>query len=149
MNYKRRNAVARGLLRQYNLGVAMATNHGTMGHFAHLRSGKLIAAKPTLVTIIHEVPHNWSVFMAAICRDDKGTNYMKSEIAFMPEPLKYMDMTDFLNEEHHILLREANPSHLIGAAWVACPWGADIDNEVAANVFTALDAWEDVSAELV
>lgn len=66
---------------------------------------------------------------------------MKTEQVSVPHVIYQRDLAAALTDMHGELCKGCNPNHLVGAAWIANPKGADIDEGFAAKVFEKLGAW--------
>lgn len=85
-------------------------------------------------------PHKWSCYIAAFGRTAVD-EYMKSEVLTVPSRY-YQDDLAPLFEEYHTRLVESVPEHhRCAVGWIADPFGGDISEKEAGEIFTKLEAW--------
>jgi hypothetical protein len=141
MSMKRTHRLARAIVGRYKVAVAFATGGDGLCHLIHSRTGKQLRADSNLITAIENVPHRWSILIAALCRKSTGEEYMQTKQITVPHVIYQRDIAGALSDMHDELCRQCNPNHLIGAAWMANPTGVDIDDSAAAKVFESLGGW--------
>lgn len=138
---KRHAAYARALLKKLNAVVVWVAgqNDGAV-RLVNLRHGHEIPVVKELVGAIADVPHDWSVLCVALGRRQDGQEYIQTVPVSAPRCFQDQ-IADELNNVHMDLIRQMNPNHRAGIAWIACPWGADISDSVAAGLLENLGAW--------
>lgn len=57
-------------------------------------------------------------------------------------------ISDQLEQIHRQIIADLNPNHLCGTGWIACPYGADITEEQAGQLFDRLGGWGHEKLEL-
>ena len=86
-------------------------------------------------------PHTWGNNLYAIGLDG-NTKYFKS-VFIKAEARYFQDELSSVFEKHHAsLLRDMNPNHLIGVAWLASPKGEEVGDAEAADILSKIGAWE-------
>lgn len=129
-------AILKGTAVMYTTGVEVCSLVSTS-------NGDRLSVTPITRKAITEYRHKWKVFMAVFCRDQLGKEYIRSGIADPKGEYLHTELLDALNDEHQKLIKEANPKHIIGAGWLACPDGAEIEDDKACEIFTkSSDIWE-------
>lgn len=85
-------------------------------------------------------PHKWSCYIAVFGRTAID-EYMKSEVLTVPSKYYQEDLAPIF-EEHHLKLMQSVPDHhRCAVGWIADPFGGDISEQEAGNIFTKLEAW--------
>lgn len=79
--------------------------------------------------------HNWTVYCAILCRDNHCNNYTKAEELYFETPVLQSEIQDYLTDYHIDLLRQQNQQHVLGIAWIACPYNISMDEEFAYDIF--------------
>lgn len=82
--------------------------------------------------------HTWTVYCAILCRDNNRNNYVKADELHFCRPVLQTDIQEFLTDYHIKLLNQQNENHVIGIAWIACPYEIELDEEYAYNIFEML-----------
>ena len=98
-------------------------------------------ARKALVDAVCDIPHHWTIYLAAIHRGQGGECYMKStEVALQGVYLaKHLES---VLEEHCAKLRaRCNPNHLQSMAWIATPYDLTLDEAHAGHIFEMFGAW--------
>lgn len=99
----------------------------------------LIQPNDTLVAAISR-PHKWSCFIAAFGRTPLD-EYFKSESIITPAKYYQEDLAPIF-EAHHAELIKRIPEHqLCGVGWIADPFGGDLSEHQAGEIFSKLEAW--------
>lgn len=138
---KRHAAYSRALLHRLSAVVVwIAGQHQNACVLVSLKTGKLITMGPELAGAIADVQHDWSVFCAAFGRRQDGEEYMKAELVEAPRCYQ-SQISDQLHEIHVGIMNGMNPAHRCGLGWIACPWGADLDEAQCGELFDKLGAW--------
>lgn len=134
----------------------LRSNHVAVLDIEHLELQVLVDwKKPAAITCnrrvavvdaITEMPHRWSLYLAALCRDQHGMPYMKSmEIA--PQGIYKAAQLEEVTEAYCVELKAGcNPNHLIGLAWLAIPAEVTLTEAQAERVFDAFGAWSQAAA---
>lgn len=79
--------------------------------------------------------HNWTVYCAVLCRDSHGNQYTKADELYFHTPVLQSEIQDHLTDHHIKLLNNQNQKHVLGIAWIACPYDISIDEEFAYDIF--------------
>jgi len=145
---KRHATYSRALLRKLNAMVAwVAGQNENACVLVSIKTGKKITMMPELERAISEVQHDWSIYCAAFGRRHDGEEYMMSSIVHAPRCYQ-SQISDQLGEIHTGILRGMNPHHRVGLGWIACPWGGDISEKAAGELFDALGGWSAKRADI-
>ena len=95
-----------------------------------------------LLSALLDVPQHWSVYMAALLRDNQGRDYVQSIEINLKNKMTQAGLTTDINDMHHELLNETNPRHFVNVGWIASPARLDIDDEQASDIMTKLGGWD-------
>lgn len=101
-----------------------------------------VRVTPDLDLLVHGIRWPWTVYIAAFCRDQAGTEYIKAEEIAVAGEYLYSELADLLNDQHFALLETVNRQHLCGVGWIAAPRRCVFDEAQAADVFGQLGAFE-------
>lgn len=97
--------------------------------------------REAVATAVTEMPHRWSLYLAALCRDQLGTAYMKS-VEIAPQGIyKAAQLAEAVETYCVELKAGCNPYHFIGLAWLAIPTEITLTEAQAERVFDAFGAW--------
>lgn len=144
---KRYERQAMAVLRDFKLCTAFCTANGS----SIVDYKRMCVVKPTttLCNMFEDVAYEWGVTIAAICRDESGEEYIKSEHHKFTDRVRQAEVVEYLNEKHQKLLQSCNSKHMVGAGWVANPLGDELGEQLCTKIFSLLGAWSDLRAELV
>lgn len=133
----------KALLRLHRVAVVTIDPSGRQG-LIDWSTRNNIAPGRTIAEAVCEIAHNWTIYLAAFCIDDKGDKYIKPlEIA--PEGIYVSDdLTDVIKHYYGELRASCNPKHMIGSGWVANPSGKSLTEHEAMMIFEAVGAWNQV-----
>lgn len=88
-----------------------------------------------------DIAHPWCIYLAALCRDQFGTRYMKSE-EVAPQGVYLAHQLDEVIEAYSVELRKrCNPNQLQAMAWIAIPDDVTLSEAQAAHIFETFGAW--------
>lgn len=133
----------RAMVKQYHLGILYSYNHKQLSHLINIRNGNQVSATPLIIDALRSITYNWSVLIAALCVDDNGREYIKSEQVDAKEPYLQSDLMEVLDMQHRALLMNCNQNHLINAVWLATPYEHDWDESHAAKLLSDFGAWDE------
>ena len=146
--HKRHALYSRALLKQLNSAVVwIAGQRNNACVLANMKTGDLIPIGKELQGAIADVAHDWSVYCAVFGRRQDGEEYMRGVQVDAPRCYQH-HIADQLNEIHMREFESMNPNHRVGLGWIACPWGADISEEMAGRLFDRLGAWDNEKLEV-
>ena len=94
-----------------------------------------------LLAALLDVPQCWSVYLAALLRDNQGRDYVQSIEINLKNRMTQAGLTTDINDLHHGLISETNPSHFVNVGWIASPARLDINDEQASEIMTKLGGW--------
>lgn len=106
-----------------------------------LKQKKLISVDKKIAVALAEQPFEWSILIAVICRDQNGTEYIKSELIASNQKYFQHELISFLAEKHQKLIQSVNRTHVIGVGWLASPEGRDWEEDQAGQIFEQLGAF--------
>jgi|GEM_PF-661780 len=132
----------RSLLRANYVAVVNIDPSGWQG-MVNWKSGKRIAAGQALADAICDVPHRWSIYLAALCIDQNGQRFMKSAEA-APDGIYLAEhLTDVIEACYRDLCSTCNPQHLVASGWIAIPNTVSLTEAQADRIFDLVGAWPD------
>lgn len=104
------------------------------------RNCRRIASRK-IVEAICDIPHQWTIFISAMCIDQAGMRYIKS-LEVVPQG-NYLaaHLAGVIEAQFQALKQDCNPQHLIGSAWIAIPNQVELEEEQASRIFDAVGAW--------
>jgi hypothetical protein len=99
-----------------------------------------------VVDAIFDVSHRWTIYISCMCIRQDGSEYLKSvEIAPVGMYLA-AQLTEAIEHYYTELRDSCNPKHLVAYGWIAIPTAVSLDESLAAKVFAAAGAWNQVKA---
>jgi len=98
-------------------------------------------ARYALVDAVCDIPHHWTVFIAGICRNQLGEQYIKPTEVALPNANLAKNLGDVIQTYSDEQRAKCPPHHLIGMAWIATPYDLTLDEAHAYRVFETLGAW--------
>ncbi|MGN2430297.1 hypothetical protein [Pseudomonas syringae] len=100
----------------------------------------------TIANALFDFSYRWAIYISAMCRDERGAEYVKS-VEISPEGLHKVDRLTDAVEHYYLELRgTCNQNHLVASGWIAIPAEVSLDEEQAAQLFYAAGAWHQVKA---
>lgn len=132
----------RAFMKQHRVAVLYSYEPNQLSHVINDRTGQRFQATPKIVDAIENTAYKWSVFLGALCRDEKGEDYMKCLQVDTPDYYLHRELQDVLQEHHKKLLNGCNQNHLINAVWLGSPYGKDWLESEAAYLFDKFGAWD-------
>ena len=100
----------------------------------------LIKPNALLTASITTRPHKWSCFIAAFGRT-QFDEYMKSESIITPSKFYQEDLAPIFEMHHQELIKRVPEHQLCGVGWIADPFGGDLSEKRAGEIFAMLEAW--------
>ncbi|MCY1306090.1 hypothetical protein D9M70_559250 [compost metagenome] len=107
------------------------------------KNAALITSKSrrTIVDAVCDIPHHWSIYLAALCRTEAGEFYMKP-IEVAPLGAHLAKDLEYVIEPYSVELRDkCNPKHYLGIAWIAIPDDVSLNEAQADRIFDVVGAW--------
>lgn len=99
-----------------------------------------------VASAIFEVAHTWTIYISAMCIDQRGGEYVKS-VEIAPQGMYKVDQLADAIEHCYLELRSScNQQHLVASGWIAIPTVVSLDEPQAAMLFTKAGAWNQVKA---
>lgn len=132
---------SRSVLRQHHIAVVNIDPAGKQG-LINWHNCKSVAKGRHIADAICDIAHHWTIYLAALCVDQFGQQYIKAtEIA--PQGV-YLSahLTDVIETTYKDLLKTCNPLHIVGSGWIAIPDRVSLDEEQAARIFEAVGGWD-------
>jgi hypothetical protein len=139
--FKRRLSATIALLRKSNVVVVDISPSDTQGLMNWQRCQPIHTTRQ-LVDGVCDLPHNWTVFIAAFCQSQLGERYMKADEIVPQGCYRSEQINDSITLHHEALIATCNPAHVIGYGWIASPVGQSLDENQAARVFESLGCWD-------
>lgn len=137
--HKNLQTTARAILKNTAIGFVTGTSACQL---IDLKQKKFIPVTSNKFTLVSQLRHPWSVFIAGIGLDDQNNYYMKANEVSVTTPSFQSDMVDSLNNEHKALLANFNRKHLISAGWLATPYAMQWSESKAFELLELLGALE-------
>ncbi|WP_417312411.1 hypothetical protein [Ectopseudomonas khazarica] len=142
-NHKARLATYyRAMLRKHHVAV-LDIDHLELQTLIDWKKPAAITSNSRLAIVeaVTEIPHRWSIYLAALSRDQRGEAYMKS-VEVAPQGNYNAEQIRDVIEAYCVELKAAsNPNHFIGLAWIAIPAEVTLTEAQAERVFDAFGAW--------
>lgn len=88
--------------------------------------------------------YSWTVYISVLCRDQLGTQYIKSEEIALASICRAEQLTEVLEHFCTKLRDGCNRRHIVGSAWIANPCGVSLSEEQAAHIYDVTGAWAHV-----
>lgn len=85
-------------------------------------------------------PHQWSCFIAAFGRT-LHDEYFKGESIITPAKYYQEDLAPVFESHHQELIKRIPEHQLCGVGWIADPFGGDMSEKQAGDIFQKLEAW--------
>ncbi|AHG41092.1 hypothetical protein N018_13075 [Pseudomonas syringae CC1557] len=99
-----------------------------------------------IANALFDFSYRWTIYISAMCRDERGAEYVKS-VEISPEGLHKVDRLTDAIEHYYLELRgTCNQNHLVASGWIAIPAEVSLDEAQAAKLFYAAGAWHQVKA---
>jgi hypothetical protein len=105
------------------------------------KNAKSIAPGQAIADAVCDIPHRWVIYFSALCIDQFGQRYIKSQEVAPQGMYLSEQITDVIETYYRELLDGCNPLHIVGSGWIANPCGASLDEEQAARIFDVVGAW--------
>lgn len=109
------------------------------------KTAKVIRSRQ-IVDAIFDVSHRWTIYISCMCIRQDGSEYLKS-IEIAPVGMYLAGQLTLVIEHYYTELRySCNPKHLVAYGWIAMPAAVSLEEALAAKVFAAAGAWNQVRA---
>lgn len=150
---KRRKANNCFVRAQRNCRALLSTNHVAVVNIdpsglqimANWKSHKQIRSL-AIANALFDFAYRWTIYISAMCRDERGGEYVKS-VEISPEGFyKVERLTDAIEHYYLELRGSCNKNHLVASGWIAIPAEVSLDEAQAAKLFYAAGAWHQVKA---
>lgn len=130
----------RALLRSNHVAVINIDPSGRQG-LVNWKNAKSIATGRAIADAVCDIAHRWVIYFSALCVDQLGQRYIKSQ-EVEPQGIYLSEqLTDVIETYYRDLLDTYNPQHIVGSARIANPCGVSLDEEQAARIYDAVGAW--------
>jgi hypothetical protein len=94
-----------------------------------------------IANAIFDFGYHWTIYIAGMCRDDRGAEYIKP-VEISPEGVyKVERLTDVIEHYYLELRNSCNPNHLVASGWIAIPDEVSLKEAHAARIFANVGAW--------
>ncbi|WP_085696313.1 hypothetical protein [Pseudomonas sp. B26(2017)] len=95
----------------------------------------------TIANALCDIPHRWTIYIAAFGINELGDRYMKSK-EIQPVGMYRTDSLNDVIEHFYDELRDgSNPNHHVAMGWLAVPALVEIEESQASAVFEAAGVW--------
>ncbi|MEE4675327.1 hypothetical protein V2K57_11725 [Pseudomonas alliivorans] len=150
---KRRKANNCFVRAQRNCRALLSTNHVAVVNIdpsclqimANWKSHKQIRSL-AIANALFDFAYRWTIYISAMCRDERGGEYVKS-VEISPEGFyKVERLTDAIEHYYLELRGSCNKNHLVASGWIAIPAEVSLDEAQAAKLFYAAGAWHQAKA---
>jgi hypothetical protein len=109
------------------------------------KTAKVIRSRQ-IVDAIFDVSHCWTIYISCMCIRQDGSEYLKS-VEIAPVGMYLATQLTEAIEHYYTELRDScNPKHLVAYGWIAIPAAVSLEEALAAKVFAAAGAWNQVKA---
>jgi hypothetical protein len=140
--FARAERSCRALLRTNHVAVVNIDPSGSQ-IMASWKSCKQIRSL-AIANAIFDFSYRWTIYIGAMCRDERGAEYIKS-VEISPEGIyKVERLTDAIEHYYLELRNSANPNHILASGWIAIPAEVSLEEAEAAKLFLAAGAWNQV-----
>jgi len=99
-----------------------------------------------IANALFDFSYHWTIYIAAMCRDELGTEYLKSTEISPQGMYKVERLTDAIEHYYLELRNGCNPNHILASGWIAIPAETTLEEAQAAKLFHAAGAWHQVKA---
>lgn len=106
-----------------------------MGNCKHIAHGAPVAGA------LCDIPHRWTIYVSALCEDQRGERYIKSQEVALEHLHLAATLTDVIEHYHAALLATCNTKHVLASAWIANPSGLSLSEQQADRIYDAIGAW--------
>lgn len=151
MSTRKRNNQRTRLAR--SCGALVRTNHAAVvnidpaggQHLINWKTAKVIRSRH-LVDAVCDFAHHWCIYVSALCIDQTGQRYIKSQEVAPQGIYLASHLTDVIEAFYREAIAAANPQHLVGSAWIAIPNDVTLDEAQASRIYDAIGAWPTLEA---
>jgi hypothetical protein len=110
---------------------------------ANWKSGRQIRSL-AIANALFDFSYRWTIYISAMCRDERGVEYVKS-VEISPEGIyKVERLTDAIEHYYLELRNSCNLNHLVASGWIAVPAEVSLEEAQAAKLFYAAGVWHQV-----
>lgn len=102
---------------------------------------KSIASGRTIADAVCDFAHHWCIYVSALCIDQFGQRYIKSQEVAPQGVYLAAQLTDVIETFYREVINGCNPQHVVGSAWIAIPNDVSLDEAQAARIYDAVGAW--------
>ncbi len=97
-----------------------------------------------IANALFDFAYHWTIYISAMCRDERGVEYVKS-VEISPEGIyKVERLTDAIEHYYLELRNSCNLNHLVASGWIAVPAEVSLEEAQAAKLFYAAGVWHQV-----
>ncbi|MNG02942.1 hypothetical protein D3C84_859950 [compost metagenome] len=137
--FARAERSCRALLRTNHVAVVNIDPSGAqiMANWKSCRQIRSLA----IANALFDFSYRWTIYISAMCRDERGGEYVKS-VEISPEGIyKVEHLTDAIVHYYLGLRNSCNPNHLVASGWIAVPAELSFEESQAAKLFYAAGVW--------
>lgn len=132
----------RSMLRLHSVAV-MDSEAAELQTLIDYKRARVITAssRQGLVDAVCEIPHQWTIYIAYLCRSQTGERYMKSAEVVPQGIYKAEQLGDVIEPLARDLLDQCNPLHRPRLGWIAIPDSVSLREDQAARIFETFGSW--------
>lgn len=147
--HKRLRRVANSMLRQNHVATVFVGGNNGYSHLVNHKTQQIITPSPSLVESMTKLGFQWSTFIAVMCKDEFGQEYMKAQQFDIDQQLKQSELAEYLNDQHFGLIKSCNSNHLINVGWISSPFPIEWEEKQVSEIFGLLGGWGKVPIQLM
>jgi hypothetical protein len=140
--FARAERSCRALLRTNHVAVVNIDPSGAqiMANWKSCRQIRSLA----IANALFDFSYHWTIYLSAMCRDERGVEYVKS-VEISPEGIyKVEHLTDAIEHYYLELRNSCNQNHLVASGWIAVPTEVSLEEAQAAKLFYGAGVWHQV-----
>lgn len=130
----------RALLSSNHVAVVNIDPSGRQG-LINWKTAKSIPPGRAIANAVCDIAHHWCIYVSALCIDQRGQRYIKSQEVAPQGMYLAAHLTDVIEAYYREVINGSNPQHVVGSGWIAIPNNVSLDEAQAANIFNAVGAW--------
>lgn len=106
------------------------------------KSGGPVNIGPSIAASLNSVAFKWCVYLAVLCKDQNGQQYIQSEEVKLVHPYKRELLVEMLNEKHRELIKTCNPLHVLNMGWIASTVPYEFEDQHCEKLFNLQGGWK-------
>lgn len=130
----------RATLNRNHVAVVNIDPSGRQG-LVNWKNAKSIAPGRAIADAVCDFAHPWCIYVSALCVDQFGQRYIKSQEVAPQGIYLAAQLTDVIETYYREVIDNCNQQHVVGSAWIAIPNDVTLDEAQAARIYDAVGAW--------